>query len=65
MKMKFCPLKKETLKTDVGTTREYFMLCQGDACAWYIEETNECAIKCIATRLESGEVEVLCHQVKE
>jgi hypothetical protein len=51
--MKFCPLKKETLKTDVGTIREYFMVCEGESCAWYVKETEECALKCIASRLEN------------
>jgi hypothetical protein len=56
----FCPLKKMTVKTDTGTTKEFFLGCDGKACAWYIEETEECALKCIATRLENGTVKVLC-----
>jgi hypothetical protein len=65
MELKFCPLRKKTIKTDVNATVHYFDNCIGSACAWYVNETKECAIKCMATRLESGEVEVLCHQVKE
>jgi hypothetical protein len=58
--MKFCPLKKETIKIDVSKTKEYFMFCDGVSCAWYAKETDECALKCIATRLENGTVKVLC-----
>jgi hypothetical protein len=51
--MKLCPLKKGTLKTDVDIIKEYFLVCDEEACAWYVKETDECALKCIATRLES------------
>jgi hypothetical protein len=51
--MKFCPLKKKKLKIDVGVTGEYFAACEGESCAWYVKETDECALKCIATRLEN------------
>jgi hypothetical protein len=49
----FCPLKKMTVKTDTGTTKEFFLGCDEEACAWYVKETDECALKCIAIRLES------------
>jgi hypothetical protein len=54
-----CPLKKIRVQTEPGEYREYFDNCQKSACMWYIEETGECAIKCIATRLERGAVHVV------
>jgi hypothetical protein len=62
MKVKLCPLKQITIKTDVSTTKTYLMECDEEVCAWYIEETKECAIKCIATRLES-EIAVTQRQI--
>jgi hypothetical protein len=56
----FCPLKKMTVKTDAGTTKEFFLGCDGETCAWFIRQTEECAVKCLAARLEFGEVKVLC-----
>jgi len=49
--MKLCPLKKGTLKTDVGIIKEYFLVCDEESCAWYDKETGECAIKCIASQI--------------
>jgi hypothetical protein len=54
-----CPLKKIMVKTEPGEYKEYFGSCTKSACMWYIEETGECAIKCIATRLERGAVHVV------
>jgi hypothetical protein len=54
----FCPLKHITVKRDINERITYFDICSGKGCAWYIEETGECAIKCIATRLERGAVHV-------
>jgi hypothetical protein len=51
--MKLCPLKKGTLKTDVDIIKEYFLACDEKSCAWYVKETDECALKCIASRLEN------------
>jgi hypothetical protein len=51
--MKLCPLKKGTLKTDVDIIKEYFLVCDEESCAWYVEETGECALKCLASRLEN------------
>jgi hypothetical protein len=59
MKVKLCPLKQITIKTDINTTKTYFMECDEEVCAWFIEETKECAIKCIATKLERGAVHVI------
>jgi hypothetical protein len=58
MTIKQCPLKHFTVKPDVAVHRTMFDICSGKNCAWYIEETNECAITCIATRLERGVVHV-------
>jgi hypothetical protein len=49
----FCPLKKMTVKTDAGTTKEFFLGCDEESCAWYVKETGECALKCLASRLEN------------
>jgi hypothetical protein len=49
----FCPLKKMTVKTDAGTTKEFFLGCDEESCAWYVKETDECALKCIASKLEN------------
>jgi hypothetical protein len=54
-----CPLKHITVKRDTNETVTFFDLCSGERCAWYIKETGECAIKCIATRLERGAVHVI------
>jgi hypothetical protein len=53
MRNKLCPLKKATIKTDIDTIKEYFTDCIEDACAWYVKETDECALKCLASRLEN------------
>jgi hypothetical protein len=47
------------LKRDVNVTEALLGMCEESRCAWYIEETSECAIKCIATRLEKGAVHVV------
>jgi hypothetical protein len=49
----FCPLKKMTVKTDAGTTKEFFLGCVEESCAWYVKETDECALKCLASQIEN------------
>jgi hypothetical protein len=51
--MKFCPLKQIKVKQQVNEERTIFSECIVEHCAWYVEETDECAFKCIATRLEN------------
>jgi hypothetical protein len=58
--MKLCPIRQIKVKQQVHEERTIFNECIGELCAWYVEETDECALKCIATRLENGMVKVLC-----
>jgi len=58
MKMPLCPLRKTAVKTDVGTTKEYFEECEAKNCMWYIPDVNECAITAIATKLGFGRITV-------
>jgi hypothetical protein len=48
-----CPLKKITVKTDACTTKEFFLECDEEVCAWYVKETDECALKCLASQIEN------------
>jgi hypothetical protein len=50
------------LKRDVNVTEALLGMCEESRCSWYIEETGECAIKCIATRLE-GEIAITQRQI--
>jgi hypothetical protein len=54
-----CPLRATRIKHDVNETMTVFEQCIGEYCEWFIKETDECAIKCIATRLERGAVHVI------
>jgi hypothetical protein len=49
--MKFCPLKKIKIKQQVSEERTVFAECIGETCAWYVKETDECAVKCIASQI--------------
>jgi hypothetical protein len=64
MSLKACPLKRITIKRDVNDSAVVFDLCYGDRCAWYIKETAECAIKCVATRLETGHLKIYAERVE-
>jgi hypothetical protein len=62
--MKFCPLKQIKIKQQVNEERTVFGECIGEYCAWYIKQTEECAVKCLAASLEFGEVKVVCETLK-
>jgi hypothetical protein len=57
-------LRKVALHRDVNVTISDFGTCIGESCAWYVKETDECAVKCLAARLEFGEVKVVCETLK-
>jgi hypothetical protein len=59
---KFCPLKQIKIKQQVNEERTVFSECIGEECAWYIADTHECALNCIATRLE-GEIAITQRQI--